>query len=415
MRERDGAQAVYAVRAEDAGDLAAIVERIGADPRAFRYLAPKRRTLCLLAPGVDYRAASFLKQELLSRGGDAAVAKHVIDGRAERSDVLLMGTDSQLSRLLQKLEAMDCWGLRELREALGRALNNAAVREWSLPLPGGRTLALGGGAKVMGILNLTPDSFYAPSRAVLPGGVVEEKDLLARAEAMLEAGAEVLDLGAESTRPRAEPLDEVQERARLLPALTLLRREFPRAVLSVDTYKGEVALAAAGEGADIINDIGGGMGTMLDCAARTGLPYVLTHFGAPAGETPHYDDLFTDVHLYFLERLHAAEAAGLSRDRVILDPGLGFGKAGRDNLRLLKEIEGLRALGRPILAGHSRKGFIGEATGAGTPLDAKERLPGTLALSALLEGQVELIRVHDVAPNRQALLMARAVREAKSW
>ena len=155
---------VYPLDAGNPEDFGQILEQIGSDPRALGYLTPKRRTLCLFIPGTDYRAAAFLKQELLSRGGDAAVAKHVIDGKTDRSGVLLMGTDSQLSRLLEKLKAMDCWGLREIRESLGRALKNLPVREWSFALPHGRSLTLNSNTKLMGILNVTNDSFYSPSR-----------------------------------------------------------------------------------------------------------------------------------------------------------------------------------------------------------------------------------------------------------
>ena len=236
----------------------------------------------------------------------------------------MMGTDSQLFRLLQKLESMDCWGLKGLRAALADALRNSAVRDWTLPLPGGRELRLGGGTKIMGILNLTPDSFYAPSRIegswgakhppVLSSELLSaDRDvLLQRAEAMLEEGADILDLGAESTRPGASPLSEDEELNRLLPALRALRRAFPSAVLSVDTYKGSVALAAAEEGADLINDIGGGSldAGMFHCAARTGLPYVLGHMeGTPVTmkDIPDPKDLMTKLYLYFQERLRAAE------------------------------------------------------------------------------------------------------------
>ena len=401
----DGRPVVYPLRAEDAADLAALVGRVGADPRALRYLQPKRRVLRLFAPGVDYRAAAFIKQELLSRGGDAAVARHVIDGKAERSDVLMMGTDSQIGRLLQKLEAMDCWGLKALREALADTVRNEAVRGWTLPLPGGRTLTLDENTRIMGILNATPDSFYAPSRAT------GEADLLRRGEEMLAAGADILDLGAESTRPGAPPLPEGEELGRLIPALRALRRAFPQAVVSVDTYKGRVALAAAEEGADIINDVGGfGLdGAMLDCVARTGLPYVLSHIrGTPEtmGNLPEPQDLMTELIRHFQEKLRAAEEAGLSRERVILDPGLGFGKGERSNFLILKEIEALHALGRPLLIGHSMKRFIGGALDG----ESGDRLWGTVAVSALLEGRVQILRVHDVGPNRKALLMAQAVR-----
>ena len=404
-------RAVYPLSAARSRDLETITRHIGADPRSLRYFQPKRRVRHLFAPRLDYRAAAFVKQELLARGGDAVVARHVIDGRTERSDILMMGTDGQLAALLQKLRSMDCWGLESLRTALAEALQNDAVAEWTLPLPGGRTLTLDRTTRIMGILNLTPDSFHAPSR------VADEAELLHRAEAMLSAGADILDLGAESTRPGSAPTPESEELERLLPRLSAVRRAFPEAVLSVDTYKGNVALAAADAGADIINDVGGfGLdGSMLSCAARTGLPYVLSHIqGTPATmqDSPSYDDLLTELQLYFQEKMRKAELAGMSRDRIILDPGLGFGKRGEDNLLILKELESFRSLGRPLLIGHSRKGFTGAVTRAA---DAAGRLQGTTAISALLEGRAQILRVHDVEQNHQAMLMARAIREVAPW
>ena len=404
-------QVVYPLSASRSRDLETIARHIGADPRSLRYFQPKRRVRHLFAPRVDYRAAAFVKQELLARGGDAIVARHVIDGRTELSDILMMGTDGQLAALLQKLRSMDCWGLKSLRTALAESLQNDDVVEWTLPLPGGRTLTLNRTTRIMGILNLTPDSFHAPSR------VVDEAELLHRAEAMLSAGADILDLGAESTRPGSAPTPESEELERLLPRLSAVRRAFPEAVLSVDTYKGNVALAAADAGADIINDVGGfGLdGSMLSCAARTGLPYVLSHIqGTPATmqDSPSYDDLLAELQLYFQEKIHEAELAGMSRDRIILDPGLGFGKRGEDNLLILKELESFRSLGRPLLIGHSRKGFTGAVTRAA---DAAGRLQGTTAISALLEGRAQILRVHDVEQNHQAMLMARAIREVAPW
>ena len=154
---------------------------------------------------------------------------------------------------------------------------------------------------------------------------------------------------------------------------------------------------------------------MLSCAARTGLPYVLSHIqGTPATmqDSPSYDDLLTEIQLYFQEKMREAELAGMSRDRIILDPGLGFGKRGEDNLLILKELESFRSLGRPLLIGHSRKGFTGTVTRAA---DAAGRLQGTTAISALLEGRAQILRVHDVEQNHQAMLMARAIREVAPW
>ena len=350
-----------------------------------------------------------MKQELLARGGDAVVSKHVIDAKADKSDVLLVGTDGELNALLKKMEAMDCWGLKELRENLRSALSNAGVSAWVLSLPGGRELRLGSHTKVMGILNLSDNSFHASSR------VTNLDEMLRRGGAMLSDGADILDLGAESTRPGSAPVSEEEEMARLIPAIKALRSSFPDAVISADTYKGKVALAAAEAVADIINDVGGFSldSEMLRCAAQSGLPYILSHIkGTPRDmqHSPTYDDLLGELNTYFQMKINEAERAGLVRERIIIDPGLGFGKRTEDNLLILKEVESLSVFGRPIILGFSRKKFIGTVTDSPCTDD---RLVGTVAVSALMEGRAHVLRVHDVKENKNALDMARAIKANK--
>jgi len=254
----------------------------------------------------------------------------------------------------------------------------------------------------MGVLNLTEDSFHAPSRV--------RDDLLRRADAMLADGADMLDLGAESTRPGSTPISEEEELERLIPAIKAVRNSFPDAVISADTYKGKVALAAAEAGADIINDVGGFALSpdMLECAARSGLPYVLSHIkGTPRDmqDSPSYENLLGELSSYFQMKIEEAERAGLSMERIIIDPGIGFGKRAKDNLLILRELESLGVFGRPILLGYSRKKFIGAIT-------KDDHLAGTVAVSALIEGRAQVVRVHDVRENKNALSMARAIKEA---
>ncbi|NLB83303.1 MAG: dihydropteroate synthase, partial [Synergistaceae bacterium] len=262
--------------------------------------------------------------------------------------------------------------------------------------------------RMMGILNLTPDSFYEGSRI----DPESEKALLRRAGLFLESGAPVLDLGAESTRPGSSPISEEEEAARLIPALRSIRRAFPEAVLSADTWKSSVARKAVEAGADIINDISG-LGfdpALMSTVAETGTLLVLSHIqGSPADmqKNPVYKNTVEDILDYFEERLAAAEDGGIQRERIIIDPGLGFGKGYGDNLKILRHIEAFRIFGRPLLVGHSRKGFIGRATGG---KEAEERLEGTLAVTAwcALAG-VSLVRVHDVEENRRVLATIDAI------
>lgn len=402
MAETNERNAVFPIEAGDTDSISAALKRIKSDPRALGYAAAKRRVLRIFAPLVDYRAASFIKQEMLARGGDAFVGRGVIDASVETSSVLMLGTPSQMSRLVQKMGTMDCWGLKSLRESLGEVLKNICVNSWDIPLPGGRTLTLDSDTRLMGILNVTPDSFHAPSR------IDSESDLLKRAEKMLEDGASVLDIGAESTRPGSVRISAEEEQSRLLPALRALRRSFPEAVISVDTYRGSTALAAAENGADIINDVSGfeADDEMLTCAVKTGLPYVLSHIKGGlddiASPAPS-DDILSELNVYFRSKLARLKDAGMDERMVIIDPGLGFGKTRNEDLVILKEIGSLRAIGRPILVGHSMKRLTGKNPAA------------TTAVSAMIEGRAELLRVHDTAENMCAVMMARAVRKSDTW
>ncbi len=375
---------IYPVNIKNYSDLLAVCNKIQTDPRAFAYLSPKFNVLHFYGEHVDYRAAAFLKQELLARGGDTVVTKHVIDGKTDFSDVLLMGTPSQLKSLIEKLKSMDCWGLKQLREEFSRAFANFFVTSWSV----GEKLKLDNDTKLMAIINLTPDSFHEASR-------VKENDVLSTAEKFLEQGAEILDIGAESTRPGFEPVEAQEEIARLIPALKILRREFPKVVISVDTYKSETARAAVDEGADIINDISGfELDTkMLELISKIGVPYVLSHF-----QKEPCENILSSMLKYFDTKITTLCEVGFKRENLILDPGLGFGKTLEDNFTILKNLEALKIFGLPILVGHSRKRFTGK------------NLFATVALSGLLYGRANILRVHDVEENLKAIEMAKNLR-----
>ena len=250
----------------------------------------------------------------------------------------------------------------------------------------------------MGILNLTPDSFFAGSR------VTSEKDLLARAEAMLTAGAAVLDLGAYSTRPGADDISEAEETQRLLPAVEALRREFPLAFLSADTFRAGVAAAAVAAGADLVNDVGGGTldADMFATVGRLRVPYVLMHLrGTPQtmAQLTHYaEDLVLTLLRYFRDGVGALRAAGAVD--IVLDPGFGFAKTAAQSHELLRRLPELRALGLPVLAGLSRKRMVYGPLGLGP----EAALNGTTALHMVaLQGGARLLRAHDVAEAAQTI------------
>lgn len=277
---------------------------------------------------------------------------------------------------------------------------------WSSPhgtaLPDWRRRTL-----IMGIMNLTPDSFS--DGGALPG----VDDALRRAEALLNEGADVLDLGAESTRPGAAPVTAADELARLLPVVRALRRRFPQAVLSVDTYKADVAAAAIAAGADLVNDVEGGrFGAHGDespmgaaCAAAR-CPLILMHRRREANYLEFWPEMLGDLRA----SLHAARSAGMAPEQLWTDPGFGFGKTPAQNLMLVRDLAKVAALGYPVLLGTSRKSTLGLVLDEPDPL---RRGPGNDVTAAwgIAQG-CSMLRVHDVAAIRPVVRMADALRQA---
>ena len=242
---------------------------------------------------------------------------------------------------------------------------------------------------VMGIINLTPDSFYANSR------VKNFAKLLKLTEKMVDHGAKIIDLGAVSTRPGSGIPDELIEINRLLPPLRLMRATFPELFISVDTFRPQVALAASESGADLINDVYAGLfdKSMLPVVASTGLPYLLMHMkGTPSTMqvNPVYKNVVKEVLAFLSERISCAESSGIKQ--ILIDPGFGFGKNLEDNYRLLKNLAKLQALGKPVLAGLSRKSMVHKILA----IKPGRALNGTTVMNtlALLNG-ANILRVHD--------------------
>jgi len=259
----------------------------------------------------------------------------------------------------------------------------------------------------MGILNVTPDSFSDGGRHDAPGAA------LAHAERLIAEGADLIDVGGESTRPGAAPVEAAVEIGRVVPVIAELSRRRTDLVLSVDTSKVAVARAALDAGAIVVNDVSAGRESgMLSLVAERGAGIVLMHMrGEPRtmqADTA-YTDVVAEVHAFLVERAAAAVAAGIAPARVILDPGIGFGKGAAENLRLLGALADLAALGHPVAVGASRKSFIGALTGAAVG----DRLAGSLAAVAGAAGRPGvMVRVHDVAATVQFLTVLAAVRSA---
>ncbi|KTB83713.1 dihydropteroate synthase [Pseudomonas syringae pv. syringae PD2766] len=260
---------------------------------------------------------------------------------------------------------------------------------------------------VMGILNATPDSFS-------DGGRYSQLDeALRHAESMVLAGATLIDVGGESTRPGARPVSALEEVERVAPIVELIARELD-VIISVDTSTPEVMLETAALGAGLINDVRSLQRPgALQAAARTGLPVCLMHMLGEPGtmqKNPHYQDLVGEVSAFLLERMHQCVAAGIGRHQIILDPGFGFAKTLEHNLSLFRHMEALHALGQPLLVGVSRKSMIGAVLNR----SVDQRLSGGLALAALaITKGAKILRVHDVAETADVVRMIAAVEAAE--
>jgi dihydropteroate synthase len=268
----------------------------------------------------------------------------------------------------------------------------------------GKIFELGQRTWLVGVVNVTPDSFFDGGLYFEPARAID------RALALAAEGADIIDIGGESSRPGSNPIPAKEEKKRILPVVEVLKQK-NSVLISVDTTKAEVAEAALAAGADIINDISAGRfdPRMLPIAARSGAAVILMHMkGTPRTMqiAPHYDDVLGEVKAFLSERLEAAESCGLPRESILLDPGIGFGKLIDHNLILLNNLGALAELGRPLVVGISRKSFLGKIL----KVEAQDRLEGTIAAAvvSILRG-ASLLRVHDIQAVKQAVAVAEAI------
>ena len=273
--------------------------------------------------------------------------------------------------------------------------------------PRAGTPSLGPGPSIVGIVNVTPDSFSDGGDFFDPQAAAEH------AVAMLDAGAAIIDVGGESTRPGSDPVSQEEEIGRVVPVVERILAARPGSLISIDTYRSETAAAALEAGARLVNDVTALRGDprMDSVVAEAGCPVILMHMqGEPKTmqKEPRYTDVVREVRDFLARRAEHAVAAGVSPENIIVDPGIGFGKGLEHNLALLRNLEAIVNLGFPVLVGASRKTFIGTITGL---QEASERVFGTVATTVLAyEKGAALFRVHDVRANREALAVAEAVR-----
>lgn len=380
------------------------IASIGSDKASLPIFSEKREILPIKITGVRTPAANIIKQELLSAGGDAVTPRGCVNCAVPSCSILLLGTTRQYRRLLTKISAMPYFGLPDIAGQLEEMLKTSAP---VTTLADGRTITYEQIA-VMGIINVTPDSFFSGSR------VNDEELLITTAGKMIEEGAAILDLGAESTRPGSASIDGDEERRRLIPAVKLIHEHFPKAIISVDTYRADTAREALAAGAHIINDISAMEKdpNMSDLVVESGAPIILMHMrGTPAdmmnAENTVYDDITNQVTKYLVQRAEILTQRGVGKDKIILDPGIGFAKNTEQNLTLMRDLASLTAYGYPVLLAASRKTVIGQTLGG---LPPEERLEGTIATScAAVYAGAHMVRVHDVAANLRAIRVTEAI------
>jgi dihydropteroate synthase len=366
------------------------VLRLGLPTDRLSALATHGSVEALAVQGLAPDQARILERALRDRGG--VVLTDADGGRALLLAPLMAMADLPV--------ALAAWS--ESAQSLGAAIGDVLMAHSSWPPPlraGEHTLEFRDRTLVMGVINVTPDSFAGDSIHDDVAAVVE------RVRGFVDSGVDLIDIGGESTRPNSAPIDAGEELARVLPALRAVRYAVDVPV-SIDTRKSQVARRAVGEGAVIVNDIWGLRGdpAMVEVIAAN------PHVGVIAMHNQRgtaYGDLMEDISFSLHESLRIAQASGVSPDRVIVDPGFGFAKTPAQNLELMRRLGELRGLGRPILLGVSRKSTIGAVAGGDGPSD---RVEGTVALLALgIAAGVSIVRVHDVAQAVRAVRMADAV------
>lgn len=388
---------VRVVEINDCSEARPAIKEVGADAAGIRWMAPKAVHRVLKVEGLSTRAAVILKQEMLSRGGDAAISRNAGGLKAEKTDVLLMGTLRQYEDVCKKLR-MQPFGLSGLAGEIKAVLNNLEKRKPFTLRCRDLSLTIGKRTLVMGILNVTPDSFSDG------GKFIDVEAAVSHARQMVEDGADIIDLGGESTRVQAnpvyygdpsrpwswEPLPVEEELRRIMPVLERLLKEI-RVPISIDTYKAETAKAALQAGAHMINDVWGFQydPRLAEVAAEYDVPVILMH----NRQGTEYRNLMGEMMAFLRKSIKIAEDAGVRPEQIIIDPGIGFGKTLEQNLEVLRRLREFRSLGKPILLGTSRKSVIGRTLN----LPPDQRVEGTAATVALgIAGGADIVRVHDV-------------------
>ena len=388
----------HAVYIHDMQEARYYLNQIGVAEEAYAFMVPKAVHRCIKLEDIPCRWANIIKQEMLSKGGEAAVCRDSLYAEG-KTDVLLMGTVKHFRLLIKKLQIQPAL-LQKISIEIKRIIDNLEPHQNTMQLAGGKTLEFGKRTLIMGILNVTPDSFSDPKY------YFQEDKAFARAMQMIEQGADIIDVGGASSRPASKMAEEQEELARILSLVKRLAAE--DVIISIDTFRSTVARECLAAGAHIINDIGR---LQLDQGLLTVLvefqaPVILMHNRLQYNQGLPYQDLVSDIISELDESINQAINGGLMPGRIIIDPGIGFGKDMQQNLTLIKRLKDFKTLGKPILMGASRKDFIGKVLDAGVT----DRMEGTMAVTAMsIMNGADIIRIHDVKENVRVARMTDAV------
>ena len=391
------------IKIKNLEEAVALFKKIGVDPYGIDAMASKTINVNILIENQPCKIANVIKQEMLSIGGDAAVARGSVSCSVPVSDILIMGTVKQFIALAKKIEKQP-FGLSLIAHDMSEILVNISRNEYILKTSR-RKLTLGNKTLIMGILNVTPDSFsdgglfYSQQKAV-------EHGLQMAAE-----GADIIDIGGESTRPGAMSVTASVELKRVLPVIESLVQQ-AKVPISIDTKKAQVAREAIAVGAEIVNDISAlnGDKKMATAIKETGAAVVLMHMrGTPQNMQKGnlvYADIMGEIIAYLKKSSQTAVKAGIEKDCLVIDPGIGFGKTPEDNYKIIKSLSELKGLGMPVMVGTSRKSFIGKLTGG----EPRQRLEGTAAtVAAAIMNGCHIVRVHDVAAMKKVAAITDAI------
>ncbi|MGP8075887.1 MAG: dihydropteroate synthase [Thermoplasmata archaeon] len=390
---------------ESFAEVAREVERTESDPEGVAIMTRKGRIYPVRLEGISLKAAPLLKQETLSVGADSAHARGIADHSVATTSVVILATWGQYQRLVPKLRRQP-FRLADAAEEIERALRAYVARSARTVRGPHRSFVVGDYPRVMGVLNVTPDSFS-------DGGLHRDPtEAVAHAERMVAEGAAVIDVGGESTRPGATPVSPEVEWQRIAPVLAGLADRV-RVPISVDTRHAEVAAKAVDAGVDIVNDVEGLRSeAMRRAVARSGAAVIAMHMrGDPTTMQSNlvYSDLRGEVFSALAVATEAALADGIPAERILIDPGLGFGKSAEQSLELLVHVGELRSLGYPVVVGASRKSFLGGTLGIDDPTRRLEA--GIAAAVVAAERGVALVRTHDVGPTVRALEVVRGAQK----